>query len=98
MKRVGISLLVIRNVRIRTVVFSAFVNVYLCSAANAIAIVSRHTGCYIYLRHAGVNFGIYAMRTLSRWLLLLGLIGCGLYLKPAISKSGLYFKPAQTKP
>ncbi len=37
------------------------------------------------------------MRTLSRWLLLLGLIGCGLYFKPAITKSGIYFKPAQSK-
>ena len=35
------------------------------------------------------------MRTLSRWLLLLVLLGCGLYLKPAKSRSGLYLKPAE---
>jgi len=38
--------------------------------------------CYIYLQHAGVNSEIYAMRTLSRSVLLLALLGCGLYLAP----------------
>jgi hypothetical protein len=67
----------------RTVIAPSFISVYLCSSVDAIVIVSAGTGCYICLRDAGVNSGIYAMRILSRWLLVLILAGCGLHFGPA---------------
>src|SRR6266699_2874549 len=66
-----------------SLVHQPFISVYLCPSVDATAFVSSLTECYIYPRHAGVNSGIYAMRRLSRWLLLLVLLGCGLYLEPA---------------
>ena len=50
---------------------SYVISVYLCSSLVAMVFVTERRECYIYLRHAGVNSGIYAMRKLSRWLLLL---------------------------
>src|SRR5467141_1475064 len=63
--------------------FLSFISVYSCSSVVTIVFVSGPGECYIYSRHAGVNSGIYAMRRLTRWLLLLALLACGLYLEPA---------------
>src|SRR5580693_7737235 len=51
----------------------AFIRVYLCASVVPNSFVTPKRGCYILLRHAGDQLGIRAMRTLSRWLLLLAL-------------------------
>src|SRR5882762_8179292 len=70
-ERLFLSLILDGNFCRPRVGFASFISVYLCSSVVAMAFVSNPAECYIYPRHAGVNSGIYAMRRLSRWLLLL---------------------------